>query len=82
MDSINPDSHFQFIARREAQSPPSSGQGSRPQASDIDAPAKTASPILKPAYSNMFDDSELELLQNNLQSIADMAGQALKDIEK
>lgn len=80
MDSINPDSRFNPIARQETQGKPS--ESAQNQQSKIDSSNESTAPTLKPSYSKMFDDTELERLQNNLQSIADMAGQALERIKK
>ncbi len=80
MDSINPDSRFNLIPRREAQL--SQNATSRAQSSKTDASSRSSSASLKPGYSNMFDEQELERLQNNLQSIANLAGQALERIQK
>lgn len=34
------------------------------------------------AYSDIFDDRELERLQNNLQSVSDLASKALERLKK
>jgi hypothetical protein len=77
MDSINPDSRFNYTPRDETKSPPSTNESSHPKL-QASAPREP----FKPVYSKMFDDTELERLQNNLQSIADMAGKALDRIKK
>ncbi|OUW17301.1 MAG: hypothetical protein CBD18_05100 [Opitutales bacterium TMED158] len=76
MERINPDSRFNPATsqNRLANSPKSDAK-----ATDASAPATKP---LKPGYAEMFDDKELERLQNNLESIADMAGKALDRIKK
>ena len=80
MDNINPESRFNPIARQETQAKPN--ERATNQQSAIDLSTESTAPTLKPSYSKMFDETELERLQNNLQSIADMAGQALERIKK
>ena len=82
MDSINPDSRLNPTARQEAQPKSSSNARAQSPKSNIDTTTDSTAPTLKPSYSKMFDDTELERLQDNLQSIADMAGKALDRIKK
>ena len=39
-------------------------------------------PQKKSAYSDIFDDCELERLQNNLQSVSELANKALERLKK
>ncbi|MBT3481491.1 MAG: hypothetical protein HN457_08690 [Opitutales bacterium] len=80
MDNINPESRFNPIARQEAQAKPN--ERAMNQQSAIDLSIESTAPTLKPSYTKMFDDTELERLQDNLQSIADMAEQTLERIKK
>jgi len=79
MERINPDSRFNPATSQNR--PDSAPKPSKPETKATDASTSSAK-TLKPEYSKMFDDAELERLQNNLQSIADMAGQALERIKK
>ena len=79
MERINPDSRFNPATGQNR--PASAPKPSKPEAKAAEETAPKAQ-TLKPGYSKMFDDAELERLQNNLQSIADMAGKALDRIKK
>lgn len=79
MERINPDSRFNPATGQNR--PASAPKTPKPEAKPTDASTSSAQ-TLKPEYSKMFDDAELERLQNNLQSIADMAGRALDRIKK
>ncbi len=73
--------------RIEPNSNPSPVQRNSPQQS---RDAKRAEPNSAPkeqtqkasAYSEIFDDRELERLQNNLQSVSDLASKALERLKK
>ncbi len=75
MDRIEPNSNPSPVHRNSLQ------QGRDAKRAEPHTPPKEQTPKTS-AYSEIFDDRELERLQNNLQSVSDLASKALERLKK
>ena len=75
MDSIEPNSNLSQTHRNSLQQ---SRETKRVESN----PSPKEDSKKTSAYSEIFDDRELERLQNNLQSVSDLASKALERLKK
>lgn len=75
MDRIEPNSNPSQVHRNSL---PKNREAKRVE-SDPTPPVESPKPS---AYSDIFDDRELERLQKNLQSVSDLASKALERFKK